>query len=172
MHPNATVGKTVKDIVEIYNEIINLIERKYNADTAYRDPIDPPVSKVYKGEPAALLSTPAIAVVLKGYKKSREPDGAGSEVFLDFKIICYGSEHRREPQQDEAIRMAQAIEQILIDSPQLQSEVGGTEYVFHVYYEGFEVSLDQMVSNFTKDEFVGLDLAELSFKGIVSEEGY
>lgn len=172
MHPNATVNKTVRDIIAIYDAIKDLIERKYNADAAYRDPIDPPVSKVYKGEPAALLSTPAIAVVLRGWKKSREPDGAGSEVLLDFKIICYGSEHRREPQQDEAIRMAQAIEQILTDNPQLQAEIGGTEYVFHAFYEGFEVSLDQMVSNFTKEEFIGLDLAELSFKAVVSEEGY
>lgn len=169
-HPNSLAGKSVRNIVLIFDTLVDLIEREYNKDAKYRDSELEPLRRVYKGEPTVKVSTPAVAVVISDYIRTREPDGCGAEIEMNWKILCYGSENQREPQQDEAIKMAESIWQIIVDNPQISTK-DGNNLVFHAAHEGMRVELDRMVSNFESDS-LGIDLAVITFKAVMSENNY
>lgn len=171
VHPNALTGKTTNSILDVFEALVALIERKYNADSTYRDPGMPPVKRVYFGEPATGLETPSIAVAIRRVVYIDAPQDAGADVDpLDIDIICYGQQFTREPQQKESIKMAEAVRHILLDNKTVP-KADGTETVFQIGYREMTITFDTLLGNFDTS-LVGVEVAQLSVPAVFAELGY
>ena len=142
VHPVGLTGKTTHSLSDIMTALTSLIFREYNKDATYRDPQDKPLLKVHKGEPAGINDTPAAAVSFDSADYEDAPQDAGADIELHARIICYGNMHGAEAQQDEAIRMAEAIRHILLDNKQVPN-ASGTEQVYQIGYRKMRIVFDQ-----------------------------
>jgi len=170
VHPAATTGKTVHSLEDIFDSLVALIERKYNADAEYRDPELPPLKEVYYGEPAVIMGTPAVAVKLVNARYEDAPQNAGADIESEWVIICYGREHGAKPQQKESIRMAEIIRHIILDNTHL-STASGTEQVFQANYGEMEIEFDEYVKS-NMDDLIGVQIAVIKFTAVFAELGY
>lgn len=171
MHPNATIGKETHSLAAVMDAFISLLMRKYNADALYRQPTDPPVKKVYKGRPTVLNGVPAMAVWLELAEYEDAPQRAGADIKTWWHVTCYGRERGVEPQQDEAIRMAEAVRHIVIDNHAIPTKEG-TGTVYQMGYLDMTISFDEFIGRNNDGEDIGCEIADLKFLAVFGETGY
>jgi len=169
MHPNATSGKRIIDLVTIRDALIDLLDRKYNTDALYRDLTDAPFRKIYKGDPWRVESTPSIAVIIEKTYFDDAPQDSGSDGEISWKLQYYAKESRREEIQDETLRVAMTIKQIIMENPTIPG-LDGTDYVADI---GPRVDLDfDKIIDLADFGKPPVETAIIRFTSIFAETGF